>query len=624
MSVQVKDDAAMPPDPVGQGSGTVSIPAELPQRVTRILERGKRARPGAGGTLLLLLSTMLVTWLSFPPVDWGPLAWICLVPVMQLARLPRPTRWMYRLTLLTGFGYWLVTLQWMRLGDPTMYFALVALAAYLSFYWIVWLWLTRTAILQMKIPLILAAPVIWVGLDYARSHLLTGFSWYFIGHTQYRWIDLIQVSDLAGAYLVTFLVVLANAAVAQTVSVRWLQRWQLMNSQEEVVVVPARRGRWAQIGVAVLLVIVSCGYGMLRRSGEAFPRGPRVALIQGNFVASVRNNTDDPRDIFMTHRHLTGLTVGERPDLVVWPEGMFPYGMYFAEQGVKDEQIAAGFPEIPVEYWRNQEAQRRLTDLAEMTNAALIIGSTTFVANPVSTALYNSAVFIQPGIGVVNRYDKIHRVPFGEYIPLRDSLPLLQALTPFRGKFGIDRGTEAHLFRYRDWEFIPLICFEDTVPQLVRRIAHSAQVNGEKQNQCLVNLTNDGWFHGSSELEQHLITSLFRAVETRTPLVRAVNTGISAIIDGDGVIREPDEFIDGGSPNDDRPMRKSIRDPRTGQFYKQMNCALVADVPLDPRTSLYVATGDWFGVLALTGCLAAALRGLLSRQRPVPPGEPVR
>jgi apolipoprotein N-acyltransferase len=99
-------------------------------------------------------------------------------------------------------------------------------------------------------------------------------------------------------------------------------------------------------------------------------------------------------------------------------------------------------------------------------------------------------------------------------------------------------------------------------------------------------------------LDQHLITASFRAVECRTPMVRAVNTGVSAIIDGDGVIVEPDVFIDG-----DQKERDSMRDPKTGRWHKQLNAALVHTVPVDNRTSLYVRWGDWFAGSCGFGCL---------------------
>ncbi|WP_437229813.1 apolipoprotein N-acyltransferase [Planctomicrobium sp. SH661] len=589
---------------------------ETARRVAEIISRGKRSRPGAITTLALSMLTAVLLWASFTPVDFGPLAWISLVPLLTLVRPAQRTRWMYRIVYVSGLCYWLATLQWMRLGDVSMYGALLALSAYLAVLWPVFLALCRVAVHRFRVPLMIAAPLFWTGLEYLRAHLFTGFAWYFVGHSQYRWVDVIQITDILGAYGVSFLIVLANGAVAQFVPARFFQKWQLC-WPGEVEMIASESPRRQLLGglVSVGLVVLACGYGMARRSHGDFPLGPRVALIQGNYVASVRNNTDDPRDIFLMHRQLTGLTVAEQPDFVVWPEAMFPYGVYEVEHGVTDENLAEIAPEVPVKIWREQESHRALTDMADMTQAALVIGTNAFLAQPAGYKLFNSAVFVQPGAGATNRYDKIHRVPFGEYIPLRDALPFLQSLTPFRGKFGIDKGEQAHVFRWKDWELIPLICFEDTVPQLVRKIAKSAKVNAPTQNQVLVNLTNDGWFHGSSELDQHLITSQFRAIETRTPLVRAVNTGISAVIDGDGVVREALKFYDAGPRNDESSVRNSIRDPRTGRYHKQLNCAIVADVPLDPRTSWYVTLGDWFAASCLTLAVLTALLGLLSKPK---------
>lgn len=609
------DEPIVKPVPETASHTPAASPPEDAQRVAAIISRGQRTRPGAWGTFLFGLLSAGLLWAVFTPLDLGPLAWICLVPLLCLARPAGRIRFLYRGLYVCGLGYWLATLQWMRLGDSTMYLALLALAAYLACYWPLMIWLTRVAVHQFHVPLLLAAPVFWTGLEYLRTHLITGFGWYLLGHSQYRWVNLIQITDLLGVYGISFLIVLANAALAQAIPLAVFRRWHLCWPQEldSVTKWPFRVQLLGGLA-CVLLVGLACGYGMIRRGQGDFPIGPRVALIQGNYVASVRNNTDDPRDIFLMHRQLTGLTVSERPDFIVWPEGMFPYGLYEVEEGVTPEDLARLSPEVPVSVWNEKASQTALKDLAEMTSAALVIGTTTFVAQASSYSLFNSAVFVQPGIGVTNRYDKIHRVPFGEYIPLRESLPFLQKLTPFRGKFGIDRGRQAHVFRWKDWQLIPLICFEDTVPQLVRKIARSTKLNAAPQNQVLVNLTNDGWFHGSSELNQHLITSQFRAIETRTPLVRAVNTGISAVIDGDGVVREAVRFFDAGPRDDETPLRDSMRSPKTGRLHKQLNCAIVADVPLDPRTSLYVTWGDWFAILCLVACVVGGISGIFPRR----------
>ncbi|WP_437202497.1 apolipoprotein N-acyltransferase [Planctomicrobium sp. SH664] len=586
------------------------------QRLVEIISRGQRSRPGFTGGLVLSLLSGLLMWAAFTPLDWGPLGWVCLVPMLLLVRLEQRTRWMYRNLYNAGLIFWLVTLQWMRLGDPTMYFALFALAAYLAFYWPIFIGVTRLAVHRLNLPMILVVPVFWTGLEYLRAHLMTGFAWYFLGHTQYRWVSLIQVSDLVGAYGVSFVVAAANAGLAQLIPFQWLRPLDLAwpNEVEKQRQAEALRSPWRVAIIPVVLVGACVAYGVVRRGHEPFPLGPRVALIQGNFPASVHDDRDRWVEIYSTHQQLTAKAVLLQPDLVVWPEGMFRYPMWQHAEGMTHEQLAELDPGIPPMVWSSRDAQKKLADLAEMANAALIVGISIFDAVPGSYGIYNSAAFVQPGSGVTDHYDKMHRVPFGEYIPLKDWFPFLQAATPYRGNFGIDAGSEAHLFRYKDWQFIPLICFEDTVPHLVRKIVKSAEDDSE-QTQVLVNVTNDGWFHGSSELEQHLITAAFRCVETRTPLVRAVNTGISAIIDGDGVVREPEKFIDLDAQRAGETPRESMRDPRTGKFHKQLNCALVADVPLDPRRSLYLRGGDWFAAACLVAFCALGLQGCLMKSR---------
>jgi len=241
-----------------------------------------------------------------------------------------------------------------------------------------------------------------------------------------------------------------------------------------------------------------------------------------------------------------------------------------------------------------------------MAGAAMIVGIDAFEVTNSHLKHYNSAVFIHPKLGIQGRYDKIHRVIFGEYIPLRKWFPWLASLTPISANFGIDAGEGPKFFQYKNWVLAPIICFEDTVPHLVRTFVRMSIRNGQRVD-CLVNLTNDGWFHGSSELDQHLITAAFRCVECRTPMVRAVNTGISAFIDGDGVIREPEIFLDGDA-DQTRPARTSMRDPETGRWNKQLDAVLVSTVPLDQRTSWYVLYGDWFAA----GCCVATISVVLA------------
>ncbi|HUQ71090.1 MAG TPA: apolipoprotein N-acyltransferase, partial [Planctomycetaceae bacterium] len=374
------------------------------------------------------------------------------------------------------------------------------------------------------------------------------------------------------------------------------------------IVTPSRR--WPAM-VAASVFVATLAYGHVRRGQAEFTPGPRVALIQGNFVASLRIPEHDYEKQFLTHLRLTAHAVREQPDVIVWPEGMFRWPLTSANPAWSDDDLQRLAPQAPPSFWRDTSVRKTLMTESQKTNAALIfgIGSVDLTEQGVKQA--NSAVFVRPETGITGRYDKMHLVPFGEYLPLQETLPWLQKLTPYPPDFGMVPGAQAAIFEHKGWRLAPVICFEDTVPHLVRDIvaAGSERDSGQPVD-VLVNLTNDGWFHGSSGLDQHLITAAFRAVECRTPVVRAVNTGVSAIIDGDGAILDPEVFIDG-----DKQGRKSARDPKTGRWHKQLNAALVHTVPLDPRRSLYVRHGDWFATLCCGLSVFVGLTAFVPRRR---------
>lgn len=566
----------------------------------------------AGGSLLL--------WASFPPWNFSPLAWVALVPLVMMVRLRDLPRRHGLAAWLGGLVFYLPALQWLRLGDPTMYLAWFALSIYLACLFPLFVGLCRLATRRWSVPLVVSAPVVWVGLEYARAHLFTGFSWYYLGHSQYRWLELIQISDLTGAYGVSLVMMAATAALAAALPEAWFVRLRLIdpNPEESLArtfpaapvpkVTPASYR--PAIGVGLLLA-ATLSYGVVRRQQADFQPGPRVALIQGNFLASLRVPPEDYGRQHLTHMRLTALAVREQPDVIVWPEAMFRWPLTSSPAGLSNEELQRLAPRVPPEFWRDTSVRETLVAEAQKSGAALIYGIEWIDLQPnEGIRQSNSAVFVTPGAGMSGRYDKMHLVPFGEYLPLKQVFPWLQRLTPYPPDFGLHAGAAAAVFEHREWRMMPLICFEDTVPHLVRRIvaAGSGSETG-KSVDLLVNLSNDGWFHGSSGLDQHLISAAFRAVECRTPMVRAVNTGISAIIDGDGAIRDPEVFLDGDQQG------RAFRDPQTGRWNRQLNAALVSTVPLDGRRSMYVRFGDWFagGCLALT--LFVALSGCLPRRQ---------
>jgi len=174
----------------------------MPQTVVSLL-------PGASGMPWLMTGAKLLPCL---------LAWVATVPWLLLVRMERlPGRRPYRMLYLAGLVHWLMLVQWVRLGHWAAHFGWIALTLCLAAYLPAFIWLTRTAMGRLRIPLIVAAPTIWVGLEVLRGWLLTGFSMALLAHTQVEWLGMIQISDLAGAYTVSFVVMFITACITQMI-----------------------------------------------------------------------------------------------------------------------------------------------------------------------------------------------------------------------------------------------------------------------------------------------------------------------------------------------------------------------------------------------------------------------
>jgi apolipoprotein N-acyltransferase len=590
-------------------TSSVTSPGLRPE-IQRIIKTGASREQIREGSLrwviILTVASMLMLYASFTPLEFAPLAWIALVPLSLLIRLKSLPNWC--LTVVWGFGFaWCAaTLQWMRLGHPAMYVSLAAISLYIGFYFPVFVWLGRRC-LNAGLPLWLSVAAVWTSLEFVRAWLMTGFAWYYIGHTQYRWLSLIQISDITGAYGVSFLIAAVNGAIAQFVSATWLAKRQLHAPDEQPRVV-ALRG----IIIACSLVFASVIYGTNRLTPpDKFPAGPTVALIQGNFEPEVKADPTTTTTRIRVHEGLTQEAIKLQPQFIIWPETMFPWPLRTVANDVTDEDILAQVTAEEMRYYGNETeafirevrddaAKRRLSTDAQATGAAMIIGLVSNEIRKTRPHSYNSASFSRPDVGYVDKYDKNHLVMFGEYIPLKNIAPWLVDLTPFGANFGLDHGTELKLFEYANFRIAPLICFEDTVPHLVRRMANQKTSEG-KPCDVLVNLTNDAWFRGSSELDQHLITSAFRCIENRKPMVRSVNGGISAFIDGNGQIRDPDQLLIMKEPMEgllpELTDVKTMRDEATGRWRRQFSGIVFGQIPTDGRSSIYSQIGDAFSTV---------------------------
>ncbi len=527
-----------------------------------------------------LLAAALL-WLAFPPADLWPLAWVApLGWVLLVRRKELSGKRPYWHIWVAGFLFWMGALHWLRLPHWMTGFGWVAVSFYLAFYLPVFVGLSRVAVHRLRFPVILAAPVVWTGLELVRGHLLTGFTMASLGHTQYRWIGLIQVSDLAGAYAVGFLVMLVAACLARMVPCDG-KSWTL----------------WPLLPAAGVLS-AALAYGYVRMAGEHGGPQARVALIQGSIDIVLVPPPGTHERMHEQYRKLSEEAVARYDDLdlIIWPETVFHPMLV---DSLPSAAVPDQWPHSEEEFrrslaYRTAETRRAMRELAEELEAPLLVGVTTYFFDVDGTKHFNSAAFVPTGDEPIERYDKMHRVVFGEYVPFADRVAWLVRITPLSTLgTGVTAGSEPESFAIDGLRVAPSICYENVIPHLIRRQVNTLARRGQEPD-VLVNLTNDGWFWGSSELDMHLVCGVFRAVECRKPMLIAANTGFSAWIDGDG--------------------RILARGPR------RATGTLLAEVAADPRGSWYLAHGDRPAGLCLGACLvfAAVAMGSWMGQRRCP------
>jgi apolipoprotein N-acyltransferase len=542
--------------------------------------------------LLGLVSGVLL-WLSFPPAEWSGAAWVALVPLFLLVGSQRSTRAVYLGSWVGGLAFWLLAIQWIWATDESAWLGWVVMAGFLSTWWPAFLFLARFARRRLNLPLIVAAPVLWVALEYVRAFILTGFPWYYLAHSQYRLPYFTQIADFSGALGLSFLIVMVNALWVDLLTLP-LFRKKPGGSLWVRLALPQRL-RLVVVGMAVLGTLA---YGVFRVTSAEFRPGPRVAMLQTSEI--IRFNSDKIRSSAEVLAELESLirsamASNPRPDLIVWPETAFPGGYTTFEVGIDpnllDNQVKEFDPKsIGADWTRDQKrVDSYFQSLMEVTQVPMIVGSSIYEFKKSGISKFNAAILFRPG-HPAQAYHKLHLVPFGEYVPLLKALPWIIRLTPYRGtrlRF-LDHGSKPAWFELGEYRLATAICFEDTVPHLVRRFF--AEAPDGRQPDLLVNLSNDGWFHETSEHEMHLAVSAFRCIENRVPLVRAVNTGISAMIDGNGQIVQ------------------SLAKLKTG--------VLTAVTPLDDRVSLYSQWGDWLGQFCLAALIGLLVLGTFSPRRP--------
>jgi apolipoprotein N-acyltransferase len=528
----------------------------------------------------------VLLWAAFFPLDLGPLAFVALVPWLTLVRAPVSNRRRYFAAYVGGFTFFALATQWVRVAHPMMYLSWLGLAVVMPVFWLGALDLIRRFD-RLGLPLAVAVPVAWVALEYCRMHFPTGFSvlkplgayqmigfgWYFLGYTQHAFEQLVQIADLGGVYAVSFVVASMNGFLAGVAmrcpAVRRLLRWE--ESAEPCCVTKLALGG----GVAVGLLCASVGYGFYRLDHAPFSDGPLVAAIQADVPQDEKMSRGGGLKVQYSRVFALAYRQQPRPDLIVWPETCYWEDWFEVAPGASHAGMSATDQEKLI---RSEEEFRRLW------GTFILFGLSGHEWDGRKMWKYNSALLVEPTTGKFTRYDKMHLVPFGEYVPLGEQLPFMKMFTPYKHEYECRPGDRWTRFKLtardgRAFTFGCLICYEDSDTYIARQYVATEPVD------FLVNISNDGWFNGTEEHEQHLAICRFRAVEARRSIVRAVNMGISAVIDPDGRV-------------------VALPDPDWSRS-KKVETVVTSAVPLDTREPLYAVVGDWVPAVCWLAALVA-------------------
>jgi apolipoprotein N-acyltransferase len=417
----------------------------------------------------------------------------------------QPTLRAFRLGLVSGVVYFAGTLYWIAqvmvvYGDVdrlTSVLINAALVAYLALFPALFAAATARLVSAAGLGALLIAPFIWVATELGRTYLLSGFPWVLLGYSQMPALAVAQLASVLGVYGVSALVASVSAALAIAV----LRQGRRPRASPSVLA-----SRLVPLVVTLAVVALVAAWGRGRLSAGALTREGelvRVGIVQGNVDQADKWNDARAADILTEHVRLTREAVGQRAELVIWPESSTPF--FFEEEAAR---------------------ARPIRDLAREAGVAILLGSQE-IDRSAAPRYYNSAFLVGPDGLTAGTYRKMHLVPFGEYVPLKRVLFFIGRLVEAVSDFSA--GQSATMLNVRGHAVSSSICYEIVYPHLVRQFV-------EGGSELLTTITNDAWFGGTSAPYQHFAQAAMRAIENGRYLVRSANTGISGIVDPYGSV----------------------------------------------------------------------------------------
>jgi apolipoprotein N-acyltransferase len=514
--------------------------------------------------------------LCYPWWDQGWLVWLALTPLIAAVWLrPRGRRPWLRDGLLgyvAGFLFFLITFRWLGsplaalFQNPWLVCLPILLAGFMGLYLAFWAWFigqlprgdTQFLSSARNIRIAFLAACAWVAQEWVRGWFLGGFGWNGLGVALHQNLALIQVADITGIWGLSFLVAFANVIALITIR-------RFVAEVGRVRIRPHY-----DFSLMMASVVGAFAYGVHALQHPVDPTTAcvplRIAALQPNIPESFKWDAAHVQEIYDRYDSLTHTALAWQPQLLLWPEAATLTDLF------------------------DSDTFSYLKEISASTDAAFILGS---FLSPPGDGDYNIAAAITQHGAKVQIYRKMHLVPFGEYIPLRHSFPLFAKIAGQLVPNDLRPGTEYATFDLGSPPLRagPLICFEDTVGDLTRHMAgHGAQF--------LINITNDSWFGTSPGSTQHLDNALFRTIETRRPLLRDANTGVTCIIDSEGRVLQ------------------SLRTEEGSPFLEGVLFGTM-EVPRDPPTTFYMQWGDWvaYGSAGIVG-LAVIAMAVMARVQP--------
>ncbi len=556
----------------------------------------------------LLLSGAFMT-LSLPGYNWGLIAWVALVPLFMI--IPGKSMFAaWRGGFYWGLGWAFPSFFWLREIDPVIPYLMAPVLAVFIACWsmlipVVWRYLLLPADVRRRgyvairayewkspwreIFTALVVSALWcIVVEWSRSMMLP---WNYLSTSQWQNLPLIQICEYTGTYGVSFLIVLFNITFAMTIEC--FHRGAISFKR------PRRAPLLPTLGVLIIVMLI--GYmSVVARMRQKIPtKTLKSGIVQGDISQRRNANFELAKEALDIYISLSKQLVLQRPDVVIWPECAVP--VPFRSGGL--------FGSI---------FRRDLLQIIAESRIPFLIGSIDYTAEKLpgtdEYGVMNSAMMITPAAGLTDKFDKIHRVPFGEYVPFRSYLPewvvkridMNRDLTP---------GTDFSPIELKPGFRAGIsVCFEDVFPYISRR---EAQLGA---NMLLV-ITNDAWYPTSDEPEQHLANSVFRSIETRLPFLRSGNNSASCLVSPTGVITKC--LITKPGPDGKPTPAPEIR----GRVFGVLD----VDVPVKPVPTFYTTYGDMFillcWILVVTGFFKVLFTWISDRERlnkcfePVPDSE---